>query len=266
MISLLLAFACNENELIVDGSYEGSSPDDTAAVDDQAALDAEWDGARLVVEAPISGSFLPFEESAEFQAVVYAADGTVKDFPDITWASDVDEDWALMGASATDATLGVGTHALTAEALLPNGDRLAYTVGGVLVQSPYAGVYVGDLAVTAAGDYNGQTLSVGCSGALTMVVDAEGDVATGDAGCLLSLLGYDIDTAYIFDLENDDGDLAGTASIDLQFYELPVDTTGTITEDGELEGDFSAEVAGYLTMEASYAATRITRDLSTVEN
>ncbi len=264
MIAFLFALACTDNELVVDGSYSGTSMDDTA-VEDQAELDALWDGARLVVEAPISGSFLPYESAADFRAVVYAADGTPTDFSDVTWASDVDEVWALTGASATDATLGVGTHALTAEALLPNGDRLAYTVGGVLVQSPYAGVYVGDLAVTAAGDYNGQTISIGCSGALTMVIDAEGQTATGDAGCLLSLLGYDIDTSYIFDLENDDGALSGTASIDLSFYEIPVETEGSVTEEGELSGDFTADVAGYLAMEASYEATRITRDLSTVD-
>lgn len=263
MLVFFALLACNDNALIVDGEAStGTSMDDTG---DQAALDAEWDGARLVIESPASASFLPYEEAATFSAVVHAADGTPTTFSDITWSTDQDASWALAGAVAEDGSLPVGTHAITAEALLPNGDRLAYTVGGVLVQSIYAGVYVGDLAITASGDYNGQTISLGCSGALTLVVDAEGRAAEGDAGCLLSLLGYDIDTAYIFDLENDAGDLTGTASIDLQFYQLPVDTEGTLTEEGELSGSFSADVAGFLLMEGSYEATRITRDLSTAQ-
>jgi hypothetical protein len=266
MLTLLLVVGCSDTLLVdaADGSdATGSDPTtDTAA----EALDAEWSGARLVIESPPSASFLPLGEDAEFKAVVYGADGAVKDFPDIAWSSDVDSAWAVTGADVEDDSLHAGTHALTAEALLPNGDRLAYTVGGVLVQSPYAGVYVGDLSVTASGDYNGTPISVGCSGALTLVVDAEGKTATGDAGCLLSLLGYDIDTAYLFDLENDDGDLSGTASIDLQIYQLPVESTGTVTEDGELEGTFGADVGGFVTMEATYTATRVTRDLSTVEN
>lgn len=262
MLFVTLLLACNDNTLVVDGAEDSGGADPAGEDTAQAALDAMWDGARLVVESPVSGAFLPMEEEAEFRAVVYGADGAVLDFPGVTWSSDVDTDWALTGADALDATLGVGTHALTAEAALPNGDRLAYTVGGVLVQSAYAGVYVGDLAITASGDYNGTPISVGCSGALTMIVDAEGETALGDAGCLLSLFGYDIDTAYDFELENDDGDLAGTASIDLSFYSLPVETEGELTEDGELSGTFGTDVAGYLTLEGSYAATRITRDLS----
>jgi hypothetical protein len=265
MVVLLFFVACQDNTLIVDGDASGGSSLDDTGTDDQAALDAEWDGARFVIESPASASFLPLDEETAFTAVVYGADGQPKAFDDITWSSDVDTNWALAGASVVDDSLAVGTHAITAEALLPNGDRLAYTVGGVLVQSVYAGVYVGDLAIIASGDYNGQTLSLGCSGALTLVVDAEGDVATGDAGCLLSLLGYDIDTTYLFELENYEGDLAGTASIDLQWFALPVETSGTLTEEGVLAGDFTADVAGFLAMEGRYEATRLTRDLSTVQ-
>ena len=264
MIVLFLAIGCSDS-LIVDRSGEVGTSMDGSTDTAEAALDAEWAGARLVVEEPISASFLPLGDPSEFKAVVYNSAGEATDFSDITWTSDIDAEWAPTGSTFEDDTLGVGIHALTAEAALPNGDRLAYTVGGILVQSIYTGVYVGDLAITASGDYNGQTLSLGCSGALTIVVDEEGKTGTGDAGCLLSLLGYDIDTAYLFDLANDDGDISGTASIDLQFYQLPVDTTGTLTEDGQLDGDFSADVAGYLAMEGTYSATRITRDLSTVQ-
>ncbi len=262
MFLLAILAACNDNTLVVDGAEAGVGTD-SAGTDE--ALDATWDNARLVIEAPLSGAFLPMEEESAFTAVVMGSDGTVLDFPGITWSSDVDIDWALTGAAAIDGQLGVGIHAITAEALLPNGDRLAYTVGGVLKQSVYAGVYVGALSVTADVDYGGTPISVGCSGALTMIVDAMGETATGDAGCLLSLLGYDIDTVYDFALDNDAGALSGEAAIDLSFYSLPVATEGTLTEAGELEGTFGADVAGYVTLDANYTATRITRDLSTVE-
>ncbi|MSQ01075.1 MAG: hypothetical protein EXR71_04155 [Myxococcales bacterium] len=261
MILFAILAACNDNTLAVDGA-EGVGSDTTDGGDE---LDATWDNARLVIEAPLSGAFLPMEEDSAFTAVVTGSDGTVLDFPGITWTSDIDADWALSGAAAIDGQLGIGIHAITAEARLPNGDRLAYTVGGVLKQSVYAGVYVGALSVTADAEYNGTPISVGCSGALTMIVEAEGKVVTGAAGCLLSLLGYDIDTAYDFALDNDAGDLSGEAAIDLSVYSLPVATEGTLSEAGELEGSFGADVAGFLTLDANYRATLITRDLSTVQ-
>lgn len=267
-MTLLFFLACSD-ALLIDqtGDYnEEINPDETPTVDTAAeALEAEWADARLVVHAPVSAAFLPFGDTATFQATVYGADGEPKDFPDISWTSDVDADWSLIGQEVEDSALGVGTHALTAEARLPNGDRLASTVGGVLVQSIYAGVYVGELQITATGEYNGQELAVGCSGPLTLVVDAEGKVGTGEAGCLISLLGYDLDTAYVFDLENDAGDISGQAAIDLSWFQYGVDTTGTLSEDGELEGDFFADVAGFLAMEGVYTASLLTRDLSTVQ-
>mgnify|MGYP003393881651 CR=1 FL=1 len=263
----LLLFACNDT-LLIDQTGDYNSlvgPDEGGDTADTEALDAEWSDATLRIETPTSASFLPLGEPHTFKATVYGADGEPKDFPDITWASDIDTDWALVGQEMEDSTLSSGIHSLTAEARLPNGDRLASTIGGVLVQSIYAGVYVGELQVTAAGEYNGQEIAVGCAGPLTMVVDAEGEVATGDAGCLISLLGYDLDTTYVFDLGNDMGDITGEAAIDLTLFQYGVETTGSLSEDGELEGTFAADVYGYLALEAVYTASLLTRDLSTVE-
>ena len=72
------------------------------------------------------------------------------------------------GLSFSDDTLGVGTHAITAEVSLPNGDRLSYTNGGILVQSIYAGTYAGLFDSTVTYD----TYSLGCAGAATLVVGA----------------------------------------------------------------------------------------------
>jgi hypothetical protein len=203
--------------------------------------------------------------TAAFEAVLYDADGEEIDFDDVSWTSDVDGCWAPVGASFDNDTLGVGTHTLTASATLPNGDRLSFAVGGVLVQSPYAGVYVGDLSVSLAGDYNGQTLSAGCSGGVTIVVDAEGETATGESGCLLSLFGYELDTSYVLDLENSEGDLDGVAAVDLTWFEYPFAATGALTEDGDMEAAFSELVYGYLQVDGTVAATRITRDLSSLD-
>jgi hypothetical protein len=261
--------ACSD-QLVVDYEpypAEGSDPESEETPVDTAAeaLDALWSDARLVLEAPASSAFLPHGEAADFRATVYDKDGNPTDFTDIAWSSDVDAGWSLLGNDVSDDSLDVGVHALTAEARLPNGDRLASTVGGVLVQSIYAGVYVGELVINMSGEYDGQELAVGCSGPLTLVVDAYGEVATGDAGCLVSLFGYNVDSTYAFDLENDEGDLSGEAAIDLTLFEYGVATEGSLSDDGEIEGDFGADVYGYLLVEGDYAAELLTRDLSSVE-
>lgn len=264
---LVLLFAACNDTLLIDqtGDYNSLVGPDETSDSAEADLDAEWADATLRVETPISASFLPLGETQTFKATVYGADGEPKDFPGITWASDIDTDWALLGQEIDDSTLSSGIHALTAEARLPNGDRLSSTVGGILVQSIYAGIYVGELQVNAAGDYNGQEVAVGCSGPLTLVVDAEGEVATGDAGCLISLLGYDLDTTYIFALDNDMGDISGEAAIDLTIFQYGVETAGSLSEAGELEGSFAADIYGYLALDAVYTASLLTRDLSTVQ-
>jgi hypothetical protein len=259
---LVALFACQPDYIVVKdtgsvGPDEGEGSETTTEEDY-----SEYDGATMVINEPHSGDFLPLGEDATFSATVYDAAGQILPFDDIVWTSDVDAAWTPVGELFTDATLDVGTHTLTATAGLPNGDRLVYAIGGVLVQSPYAGTYVGTLAVDASGDYNGTTYTITCSGATTLIVDTLGETVTGDAGCLLSIQGYDLDTTYAFDLDNTDGALGGTIALDLTYYAFDIDSSGTLTEDGELEGAFTTDVAGYLTLDGTYSATRITRDVS----
>jgi hypothetical protein len=261
---LFLSLCACETQYVIDddgGEIGSDAADDTAAEEDTSM----WDGATLVVTSPASGAFLPYQESSSFSATITGADGTVMDFDDITWTSDIDDAWGLTGAAVDDDTLDVGTHALTATAVLPNGDRLAYSVGGVLVQSAYTGIYTGTLQVDASGDYNGTSYTAGCSGAITLVVDAYGETATGDAGCLLSLFGYDLDTAYVFDLENDAGELSGAASLDLTYYQLDIEASGELTEDGTASITFSDDVYGYVQLDGEVDATRVSRDISDYE-
>lgn len=261
MFALLSLVACESQYVITDSPAElGVDETDTDTTPEEDY--SEFDGAQLVIVTPASGDFLPYEEPSDFEAQILDAEGNVMAFDDIVWTSDVDDAWSLLGATLEDDTLDVGTHALTATAELPNGDRLAYTIGGVLVQSIYTGVYTGTLNVTAEGDYNGTTLSTGCGGAITLVVDAYGETAEGDAGCLINLLGYEVDTTYLFDLENDDGALAGTAALDLSFYQLEIETEGAIDDDGVLTLAFATDVFGLLTLDATVEAARVTRDIS----
>lgn len=274
-ILLLALFACEGQFVVEDnadatGSDDPVEPDtaggDTADTADTVEPDyAEFDGATLVILEPASGAFLPYGESATFAAEVRDASGNVLAFDDIAWTSDIDSAWLLSGASLQDDRLDVGTHALTAVAELPNGDRLAYTIGGVLVQSAYTGIYTGTLSVNASAEYNGTEYAAGCSGAITLVVDAYGETATGDAGCLLSLLGYELDTSYVFDLDNDEGELAGIAALDLSFYQYDIDATGEITDDGEATLSFSQDVYGFVYLDGSVDASRVSRDISEYE-
>lgn len=249
--------ACQPQYTVGDAPGEATS-DETSAEEDTS----EWDGATLVVEAPASASFLPLGEDSDFLATVYDAAGNATDFDDIQWASNVSGDWAPVGHAFQDAGLDAGTHALTATATLPNGDRLVYTVGGVLVQSAYAGVYSGTMSMALAIEYDGTAYEVGCSGAATLVVDALGETATGGANCLLSLMGYELDTAYAFDLQNDDGELSGSTALDLTYYQFDLDTSGEVEEDGALSGDFWGDLSGYGEADGHFEAERITRDVS----
>lgn len=248
----LALVACKPAEISTgDDSAVGPGPDEE--------LDALWAGATLQIITPASGDFLPFGEESDFEAVVYDAAGAPTDFADITWTSDLDNTWLPTGALFADAALDVGTHALTATALLPNGDRLSYTIGGVLVQSLYAGTYSGTVTINVTYD----TYQVGCSGASNLTIDPYGEVVEGAASCVISLQGYELDLALGIDAENDEsGKIEGDAAIDLFGYAFEMPLDGDVSEDGELTANF--ESTEYLELEGELSALRISRDTSSV--
>lgn len=246
MIFALLA--CSSDNLVV--------PADTAVVDEEL-----WAGASLVVESPQSGQFVPVEDGTDFVAYLVDEAGEPIEFEEITWTSDQD-DWTVIGTNVDDDTLVVAVHDLTATAELPNGDRLSHTIGGVLVQSHYAGTYAGDMKV----DMAAQGYEVGCSGAATIVIDAYGQAVQGSSGCLLSLQGFEIDSAFVLDVQNDDGDLSGEISVDVMGYELPMEFEGDVTEDGVLTGDFEGDVFGQAEFSGVIEVTRISRETTSFAN
>jgi len=266
MVAFLLLLACSDSYKIsadtavgLLDSAEGSDTADTAEQVDTAA----YEGATIVITSPRSGAFLPLGEPGRFTAEVRNPAGEVLPFAEVTWKSDVDSAWSLEGADVTDANLGTGTHALTATAVLPNGDRVAFGVGGVLVQSPYAGIYVGTLSVEGAAEYNGVPIVTACSGALTLTIDAEGEAAVGESSCPLNLFGFDVDTAYAFELEQDEGTLEGETQVLLYgFGTVSFDVEGSVDEDGTIEAGFGGNVFGVLDVTGDFEGVRVTRDLS----
>lgn len=218
-----------------------------------------FDGASMRIVAPASGAFLPIEEPALFEAELLAADGVPLDGSEITWTSSLDPAWSGLGESFEDSTLDVGLHDLTAEVALPNGDRLVYAVGGILRQSTFAGTYSGLFSVD--GSYNGLVFT--CSGTGLTVCEPYGTDITGDAACLVSILGFDLPLSFVFELENAAGVVTGTAGADifgLFAFDFPAEGTLFPAAEG-LAIDFAGEVPlTGITITGVYDAERVSLD------
>ena len=265
LLPVLLLTACSDSQIVGatgdvdtadDTTVDGGDTGDTGDTGEDLSM---WDDARLVVLSPESGAFLPLGEDVLFEAVIYSADGDALDFEDITWESSIDSGWSPTGDLFEDDSLDVGTHAITAQAVLPNGDRLAHTMGGLLVQHEDAGIYVGDVRVDVTLSWDGADYTLGCIGATTVTVDAYGESAVGDSDCVLSLAGYDLETSYDFDLIADEGDLEGMAQVNLVLFNYELDMSGAVG-DGELTGDFSA--SEFAQIDGELNTTRVSRDVS----
>ena len=261
--TLLLFIACAPSEVEVHKIEDDTSTQGSETEEEEDF--SEWDGAMLEVLQPASGDFLPWGEVNTFSARVVDEEGNDLGFEEIQWTSDIDELWEPVAASFEDESLDIGTHTLTATAELPNGDRLAYSLGGVLVQSIYAGTYAGSLTVST--EYDGYAFA--CSGATTLVVEPYGQDVSGDANCLLllSYSGYELelDLQYVSNIENDLGVLGGDMAAEVYGYELPVDFEGTLTEDGQLEGGFTTDLLGVI-LDGELSANRLSRDTEGVES
>ena len=276
VIAVATAAGCRPKEVVLiptDGSYDTGDPgwgnpdevDDTGDTgeadtgDTGEWIDPAWDEASLVVLTPESGDFIPLGEDADFIAEIRAADGSLMDFDEVEWTSDIDGDWALLGLEEEDDSLTVGTHAITARAALPNGDRLTYTVGGVLVQHENAGTYAGDVMVDVTIEYDGTPYTVSCIGSTLIVVEPEGETADGTSDCTISLLGYDTVLSQVFAFDLDDEDVSGEASLDFDWFAYDFSADG-IVGDGELSAEWGDDVFGFATVEGTLEATRISRE------
>jgi hypothetical protein len=239
--------------------WTGSPYEDPPTPGTETSDTAVYDGASLRILSPVSGAFLPLEETASFAAELVAADGTPLDGAGITWTSSVDPGWSGTGEAFDDTTLDVGIHDIAAEVALPNGDRLVYVSGGVLRQSTFAGTYSGLFSVD--GNYNGLVFT--CSGVGITVCEPYGTDITGDASCLVSVLGFDLPLSFVFELENAQGVITGTAGADLFglfTYDFPATGTLAPVSDG-LDVDFTGDVPlANITITGVYEADRVSLD------
>lgn len=246
---LLTLLACGNEYLEIDALDTGS------VIEEEEDL-AQWDDAELIVTSPESGSFVSIEEGGEFSAVLVNAEGEELEFEEIQWTLVQDDGWDAVGSDFTDV-LPIGVHDVRAKAELPNGDRVSYTVGGVLSQSEYAGTYTGSLVV----DLISEQLSTACSGAATATVERDGEVVLGEANCFLSFAGFDIDGVYDIDANNDLGDMDGQIALDIFGFAVPLDLEGSVTEDGVLVGSFSGDLVGFAEIEGTLELQRLTREV-----
>jgi hypothetical protein len=258
ILVLLVAAGCESKDLTLTPIEDGEVAETGLSEEEEEALDAIWGNASLVIGAPDSGDFLPLGEAAAFQAYVVDEAGTVLDFDEITWSSDLDATWGPVGSSFVDGTLSAGTHTLTAKAELPNGDRLSTAVAGILVQHEDAGTYVGNVMMDMTLSYDGTDYTVTCIGATVLVVDALGETAEGDSSCILSLFGYDLEAAQELELVVDDGDISGEVAMDFEYFTYDFTADGEVGG-GEIEAAWEDDVYGYAQVAGSLSASRITR-------
>lgn len=230
---------------------------DTGSEEEEEQID--YSNASLRIVKPTSGSFVPYNELSNFEAELLDKDGNPLEFNEITWTSSVDSAWDPVGLAFEDNTLDVGLHDITAQVSLPNGDRVAYSVGGVLVQSAFAGTYVGTFSANV--DYN--EFPIGCAGSAVLVIDPYGEVLTGTSDCRVSFNGFDLDLAFLFDVDHDgDGALSGTVAADIfGWFQFDLDAEGSINKDEEvLDVNFAGSPFGDLSVDGAVTADRISLD------
>jgi hypothetical protein len=237
----------------------GALDEEDGEEEEEEIIEEDWDTASLVIISPLSGGFIPLGEPADFVAEIRDGEGELIDWDAISWSSSVDNDWAPEGADFQDSDLSVGRHNLLAQTTLPNGDRLAYSVGAVLVQHEDAGTYVGDANIDLTADYDGTPVTMTCIGAVTLFIDAEGEHGSGETSCTLALLGYDMDVLHIFNLDIDEGDVSGSIAADFSWFDYAFDTNGEVGG-GYLGATWADSVFGYADIAGELDLTRISRD------
>jgi hypothetical protein len=242
---LLLLAAC-QGELGVRGGDSDSDTEDLS----------RYEGASLRIVEPASATFLAWEEAHDYRAELRAADGTLLDEDlAVRWTSSADAAWAPPASFGfADATLDVGLHDLTAEVELPNGDRLAHTVGGVLVQSEAAGTYVGTLIT----GFTFQNFPIACAGSTVITIEPYGKEVSGDATCLASAGGFEIPLEFALSGDHEDGRVEGIIGANIVFFELEFQTSGTRSGES-LDLEFEGDLAGS-PVTGRVEAERISRD------
>lgn len=254
----VLASACQPGDISVgdeldtpnlDGDTDVVVADTDVVVEDtDVPVDphTEFDGATLVVTEPASAGIYRLVAGIPFSGYVVDAGGQRMPFDQLVWTPREDRAatfTGLQGASIVDA----GIYTVDVVAAVPNGDNLRATIGGVRVQAYTAGVFSGDINITASTEVQGQTIQTNCIGAIDFEVDMAGKLLAGSGGCSLAipLLGT---IPLDFDLTGDiaDPDITGQVLINVPFLQLPVDWVGGFSSADRVRGSFDADLSLFL--------------------
>ena len=267
-LTALLSGCAPDYKVIVDEESLAPSTADDGSDDEGDEVEEEedysmYEGAMIRIIEPASGDFLPWGDIHNFRAVLETPDGEYLPFDGIEWSSDEDGAWTQTGSDLEDDSIDVGTHNITAQAVLPDGARLAHTIGGVLVQHPAAGTYVGDMVLGIDLEYGGTPIGTSCIGGAVVVIDAYGEEALGVSACTLDLLGYlTLEVNHVFEYEIDEEEIFGNAFVELSFlgWDLPFESEGSL-RDGSMMSSWSGG-AGGAELEGTLEVERITREIT----
>lgn len=222
-----------------------------------------YEDAIIRIVQPTSGDFVAYGEPYTFEAVVTSPEGDTISVDGIEWTSDADEAWAVAGLTAEDDSIDVGTHNITAEVVMPDGARIAHTIGGVLVQHESAGTYIGDMVLSLDASFGETPVGASCVGAAVVVIDTYGETVDGSSECTLDLLGYaSFDVAHGFEYELTDDELEGSALVAIPFLgELPFSSEGTL-EDETITTVWEGGFGETFQIDGVLEVTRLTRDIT----
>ena len=262
LASLLLLAACGTNTGVVEldkGTTSSGFDDSVGDGSDDALDDLDWTDATLNVLSPASGEVLPYGETTIFAAEVLDQDGNSTPFEELSWVSSIGG-WSGEGAELEVSDLDAGEHTIWVEAILPDGTRLNNSLGGIRVQHPSAGTYVGNLVVDIAGEFNDFPITASCIGAAVIQIDAYGETATGDSTCVVGLLGFNTEALHVFDFEVDEDEVFGMVSLDLTFFQLDFEVVGDLGSE-VMSADWATNYADLVDVEGSMELERVTTEV-----
>jgi hypothetical protein len=243
----------------------GCSDDSDGDIEGEEDVDERYEHAVLKVYEPVSGSIHAAGQPVAVAAEVLDPDGFPLPIKDVVWRSDR-LDHVLHASMDGDLPLPVGVHEVSATVRLPDGGRLATTVGGVRVQSEATGIYVGETILRLEMEFEGQMVQPSCIAGLALTVDEAGErILPRGGSCKLELLLFSFDLEYELSATIDAETVEGTIVYDIAgFLKLPFEFEGTLSDglfSASFEGDLTLPLVGTGWVEGSLNATRVTRSI-----
>jgi hypothetical protein len=257
----LMLAACGSSTGVVEIGEDNNPGFDDSVGDeaDDPLDDIDWTGATLQVLSPSAGEVLPYGETTVFAAEVLDLEGNPTPFEALEWVSSVG-DWSAQGPELEVDDLDAGQHTIWVEAVLPDGTRLNSSLGGIRVQHPDAGTYVGNLVVDIAGEFNELPITASCVGAAVLEIDAYGETATGESTCVVGLLGFSTEAIHVFDFEVFGDEVGGMVSLDLTFFQIEFDVTGLLGDE-LISADWEADYAGLVDVTGTMELERVSTEV-----